>query len=194
MLSLARMARLADNVQRVASPIFYGISLATVALALTLGFLATLPGTSIEIPVVWRYRFLTVFPQAWAVFTKNPREQMSVRLTVDGRSRPTSSSSYSPIGGWARGERLHAVVLASLERSISEADWHSCAGDVGSCLAAIQPIRKKMDWAPADLCGEIYLGRGSPNPWAWYRSTGRIFTETGFRIAKVLLVCKDDRS
>lgn len=130
-----------------------------------------------------RLNLLTVAPEGWAFFTRNPREPVVVVHTPaaggDERWRPLELANFQRenLFGLRRSSRLLTTEVTQLLREVPSEAWTPCRAPVEECLAeqslAVHAAERSSPLLPA-LCGPLTVQVRERVPWAWSRSRDRI--------------------
>jgi antimicrobial peptide system SdpA family protein len=125
-----------------------------------------------------RMRLLSVLPEGWAFFTRNPREPMpTIYVRRDGRW--VMSDSRAPLTTWfgvKRSARGEGVELGRLLESIPKSAHVRCEGELNACLAAhdVPAVAVVNRARVRSIAGEIIVAQAEPIPWAWSESRAQI--------------------
>jgi sporulation delaying protein A len=141
--------------------------------ALLLLFVArgSIPDSPLRLGNRERMGLLSVLPEGWAFFTRNPREPMpTLYVERDGRWIPREG--HSRLGNWLgikRSGRGEGVELGQLLASVPKSAHLHCEGELNACLATHDlPAVHVVDSARVkSLSGEIIVAEAEPVPWAW---------------------------
>lgn len=138
-----------------------------------ISLLASVPETAIRLPVRAKLSVLTLLPQGWAFFTRNPREP-TLEAWAQARGGwqllPLNVSGTTELLGFRRTLRLRTMELGSLASSLQPEDWKVCSGSINGCVAAgtLSSVTRIVNRSSArQLCGPLVLAIREPQPWAW---------------------------
>jgi antimicrobial peptide system SdpA family protein len=119
-----------------------------------------------------RRNVVSVAPEGWAFFTRNPREPKTYTWSVDsngtlGSENPVDVRGFA-LAGLSRRSRIRGIEVGQIMQSIPEDRWVQCRGPVEECglsEAKWVPVRNTM--AAGTLCGRVVFESKPPVPWAW---------------------------
>jgi len=130
-----------------------------------------------------RINLLTVAPEGWAFFTRDPREPVVVvhapSEAGDERWRPLELANFqrANLFGLRRTSRLLTTEVTQLLREVPPEAWTPCRAPVAECLAedspAVHTAERSSPLLPA-LCGPLTIQVRERVPWAWSGSRDRI--------------------
>ncbi|MCU0633356.1 MAG: SdpA family antimicrobial peptide system protein [Gemmatimonadaceae bacterium] len=168
----------------------YGTTVRVVlALTLATSIAASVPATPFTTLVRVQPHLISLLPEGWGFFTRDPREPRLMAYQVEGarRTRLLSRPSADPHNafGWLKQSRLVAPEAAHLVARLDDTSWGACPPGEGGCVQHVDAMRSPPDTlvnptvAP-QLCGELLLVREAPLPFAWRHAT-RARTSDGTR-------------
>lgn len=142
---------------------------------------ATVAASPLRPPFPVRMNLLTVAPEGWAFFTRNPREPVVVvhSRTGDGTWGRIETANFQAdnLFGLRRASRLLTTEVSGLLRDVPPGDWIPCRAAVAECLAESPPTvhtaERSSPLLPA-LCGPLAVQVRERVPWAWSRSRERV--------------------
>jgi antimicrobial peptide system SdpA family protein len=127
-----------------------------------------------------RSRLLTVLPEGWAFFTRDPREA-TPRIFVRDESGHwvAHGQGESRVANWLglkRDNRVTGIELEKLMAKVPKAKHVHCEGELDKCLATQKvPVARVVDeMLVKTLKGEIVVAAAEPVPWAWSASRSEI--------------------
>lgn len=118
-------------------------------------------------------RMLTVMPQGWAFFTRDPRLPLLIVFErVDGRFHPAVeiNASRGNYFGLKRISRRFDLEIAAIMAQVPDTAWFSTRSKIAEFEAVANRQRSFSvpNRAPRPrVCGEYALVRRPPTPWAW---------------------------
>lgn len=137
------------------------------------------PDSPLAPSMLARINLLTVMPQGWAFFTRDPREPTPV-LYAHGSSGWTEVSlkhtSRTNAYGFRRIARIHGQELAALLSQVPAEAWTEVAA--GSDPVRVHVLEHHFVQNPArrpDLCSSLLVVVREPVPWAWARARRHVF-------------------
>ena len=166
-----------------------GWTLAVVRVALAFAWLlaigVVLTGTIAASPLrpsfPVRLNLLTVAPEGWAFFTRDPREPVVVVHAPAGgggwRALELANFQRANLFGLRRTSRLVTTEVTELLREVSPEDWIPCRAPVAECLEeSLPPVHTAERSSPLlpALCGPLAIQVRERVPWAWSGSRDRI--------------------
>jgi len=128
------------------------------------------------------YVAVTLLPQGWGFFTKNPREPSYNLYSIESSNAvrsvdPAVESAASNLFGLRRSPRIAQGVRTAIGESIPDDRWAACVStaDVGDCLREVtveglQTIESPVRSTVAVYCGLFLMARAEMLPWAWRES------------------------
>lgn len=140
---------------------------------------------------------LSLLPQGWSFFTRDPREPKDlVYHVVAGdlvRLSYANTSLRNRLGA-SRSARAIDGELSSLLAPVLMSSWKECDGDPAPCVREIaaEPLRIVNHSTTRFICGEVAIVRSQPVPWAWSRSRDRIQMES--RVLRLQVDCSQPRA
>ncbi|MEO0775336.1 MAG: SdpA family antimicrobial peptide system protein [Bacteroidota bacterium] len=158
---------------------------------------ASLPYNPIDIPTKLKMNLNALMPEGWAFFTRNPREA-SIFLYAEqeesGRfdtycTYPSASPTHWM--GTKRTLRSIGAEVGALITQVPDSVWVAGEGRIVPFLT-----EHHTEFPHADLpnpvsgpyvCGEVYLVKKTPTPWAWARHDHKL--DHQFKIAKIEVSC-----
>ena len=165
--------------------LFWGVSIVFIALG-------SLPYNPLSLSNKNRLKITSVIPEGWAFFTRNPREanvflyrkQENKIVSVD-----VANSSPSMFWGLKRNVRAQGVELEIIFNSINDTNWLKCNDDINKCLNwdTIPAIQVQNTTLIHSLCGELFLQKKEPVPWAWSKSREDIHMPA--QVIKLNVIC-----
>ena len=138
----------------------------------------SLPGATITMSKISKIQTVSIFPEGWAFFTKDPQEEDYLLFQVDEQTgnfvnviSPTSSPENA--FGLNRVSRLQSQELGSGIHHIRDSSWADIKGDLTANILLIRemkpvaiPIRSQRPYFE----GTYILQKIRPIPWAWAKS------------------------
>ena len=137
---------------------------------------------------------ISVFPEAWAFFTRSPREEQihiyrykNNKLVEESYQNTSSKCLF----GVSKKERAKGIEIGHLyEKALNKKDnWIACDGDLNGCmnwdsipvLNIINPSYAK------EVCGEYFIVSKKIVPWAWSSSRENIHMPS--KVIKINALC-----
>jgi antimicrobial peptide system SdpA family protein len=139
---------------------------------------------------------LSLLPQGWSFFTRDPREPTDVvyRMTGTGLEALTfANTSQRSLFGLSRRARVHDAELMALLAPVMQSTWKPCDVDPAGCGARYSGAPLEVaNWAPTRMiCGDIVVVRSRPVPWAWRRARDRLHMDS--RLVRMRVDCSSQR-
>jgi antimicrobial peptide system SdpA family protein len=136
--------------------------------------IGSVPESPLSISARQRVGLITIIPEGWGFFTKNPRDKWAFAFReVNGQYQPASLVG-SRLGEALGANRRSRLVEAEIGQIATMADmqksWIQCEDSLESCLAAkapATPLTAVNTIVSASLCGRIVIQKRPPIPWAW---------------------------
>jgi antimicrobial peptide system SdpA family protein len=118
---------------------------------------------------------LSVLPEGWGFFTRNPREARVLIWKYDGnqwKCYDQSNFTMVNLGGIKRTPRIIGMELAMLVNNIDKSQWIECTKEINELLTdtALVPVRVKNRFYHKSLTGRVIIQLIDPIPWAWSQS------------------------
>lgn len=115
-----------------------------------------------------------ILPQAWAFFTKSPRDDAYVPYLPSGGGAWASAEVWPHAEprnafGFNRRSRAQGVEVGLLQGDLTEAAWKDCTGHPTGCFEALEPVPARNRSPEPTLCGTVGIAREVEVPWAWAR-------------------------
>ncbi len=141
-----------------------------------------LPGLNLKTSSAIRY----LIPEGWSFFTRDPQEHQTSIYRIEGEEMilvNTPNSSTSNSFGISKRLRAINIEIGILLTAISGLKWSACnESELRLCsnkLSKKGVIESLVNENPYPiLCGEFFLAKSKPIPWAWSKSmTERMPTE-----------------
>jgi len=126
---------------------------------------------------------LSLVPEGWAFFTRDPREPRAVvyQLAASRLIQLTfPNTSRRNLFGLSRAARAFDAELQALLTPVLASTWADCRGDPAVCVSAStsRPL-ELTNWSTTRyICGDVVVVRSAPIPWAWRRSRDRIHMDS----------------
>lgn len=155
------------------------VFLTTIMLAvLFVGYImvGSLPGATISVSKMRKIQAVSIFPEGWAFFTKDPQEEdyilYSFTRNSDGKYERVMAPTSAPqnIFGLNRASRLQAQELGAAIHYIKDSLWVTIKGSIDSSYTLVNnikpvpiPIRSKHPY----FNGKYIIQKTAPVPWAW---------------------------
>lgn len=137
---------------------------------------------------------VTIFPEAWAFFTRSPREEQIYlyRLENDRLVEESYQNTNADcLFGLSKNQRAKGIEIGHLfETAVSKKnDWATCEDDLNNCknwgsLPAVSVINPSYS---KQVCGEYYLVSRKIIPWAWSASRDNIHMPS--KVIKINALC-----
>jgi antimicrobial peptide system SdpA family protein len=120
---------------------------------------------------------LSLAPQGWAFFTRDPREPQKLLRAVgrDATGKPALRSvavgrveDYFGIGRRSRAREVEIALL--MEQLPPTKKWTACSGPLVECAtsdARVPTVELHNRALVRSLCGEFVATEQEPVPWAW---------------------------
>lgn len=168
-----------------------GAVLATAIIAIRL-LSAEIPTNPLGPSPLGRQQLLSIFPQGWAFFTRDPQEPR-VRLYEQGEGTwhhvEQRNAAWRYLAGLDRSARMRSVELAGIVLRVPPASWRTCAQALRSCANSdsLVEVSVRNSLPRPHICGSIILEERPPVPWAWARLRDHTFMKG--RIAKLQVAC-----
>ncbi|MBS1572100.1 MAG: SdpA family antimicrobial peptide system protein [Bacteroidetes bacterium] len=149
----------------------------------------SLPGATISISKKHKIQTVSIVPEGWAFFTKDPQDEDYILFSKTNDKPPTYKNEILPtsspknIFGFNRVSRLKSQELGSAVHLIRDSLWVEIKGSLQANDSLIQKLKPKL--LPINskhpyLNGIYIIQKISPIPWAWAKH----FKE-GFRKSKI---------
>lgn len=153
---------------------------------------ASMPYSPVSVPRIISLNIQTFWPQGWAFFTRNPREERTYFYRMEGDEAVIQhfhNSRAVNLFGARRNARLESMELATIAESIPESSWLNCAEGIRhqDSLAYLPSVKIRNSFRYPKLCGEILIEKKEPVPWAWSKDTSE--DEVPSKIAKINVIC-----
>lgn len=140
------------------------------------GTFSVLPYTPVRLPFANELSTPVWFPQGWAFFTRDAREDDTLVFVREGgtwrnaAARPYFQARY--LFGLDRGSKSQGIEMGILAQQATSAVPLPCKEAPTVCLEKAPVALTLQNPAPAHrtLCGEVGLVFQKPIPWAWSRS------------------------
>jgi len=146
-----------------------------------IAFLAVSAGHNpVHPPMAARIVQLSLMPEGWGFFTRNPREpaRVAYAITARGLIKLTfANTSLRNLLGISRSARACDAELAALLVPILKPSWSKCTGDPEdfSNWVKLRSLTVK-NWSGTQFIGgDILVIERPPIPWAWSSSHSRVF-------------------
>lgn len=170
----------------------HGLRLMWCAAALV-ALLGSLPTHPFRMAPRNRRIFLSVFPQGWAFFTRDPREDWAIGYRrVQGGLQVIGGHNASAANwlGMRKFGRAETAQLGIIQAQVPKAAWFSCAQSVEVCLRSLPPrADSALNTATvAAVCGQVVIERRRRVPWAWSQRVQP--TAMPGEFAAIRVVCK----
>lgn len=158
--------------------VFFSIKLIVISfwlLVISYVFVGFVPESPFQKPISVKQNLITISPQGWAFFTRNPREaidQIYIKSGEEWKYHTFTNSSLRNFFGIKRSARAQNVELAYLFSSLSNEEWVNCATVADECVKnkTIEVVEVENNSKLQTLCGELLIVRKEPVPWAWSQS------------------------
>ncbi len=150
-----------------------------------------------KLPLQDRRWVVSLAPQGWNFFTRDPQEPRIEVYRRDGDAwvsvDPGSSAEPRYLFGFSRQARVLGMETGAVLKGVrGTPPWQECRSDPAQCLAASalpEPV-----WVPNDsphpiLCGAVAFVRRPPVPWAW--SNSRVPTVMPSSFFRANVQCSD---
>lgn len=118
--------------------------------------------------------FKTVFPEGWAFFTRDPRQEAFslYSRTADGdwsNGLLGPASQASQLFGWSRISRAQGLDVGEISYQLSERNYKTCvSANPQACLAKLPAVVQiRNDASHPLICGHTVLLWRQPVPWSW---------------------------
>lgn len=150
------------------------VSVAVVAIVVG-ELLLNVPGHPLMLRPVISSPLLMISPEAWAFFTKDPREPQLYTLVRSGEKWMDPISPGFTAGNWlGMGKRSRIIngELEMLRQLTPKSAWIECEESALQCLRQ-QPHPTTTIESQAErphVCGEVVFDLRPIAPWAWARS------------------------
>jgi antimicrobial peptide system SdpA family protein len=136
----------------------------------------SMPHNAFSLPFERNVDTIVVLPEAWAFFTRNPREPRFLIVNRDSGgvwSQAFGVQSVVADGfGLRRSIRALNIEAGRFTADVTDADWERCSGAVTSCLKQSSQVKELTNFEPSPaLCGDVALVEQDRVPWAWAKST-----------------------
>ncbi len=135
--------------------------------------LAAMPIHTIPMADDTRAAIMSLIPEGWGFFTKNPREpEMQIATLRDGTMQNlniVSSFQFRYAFGLNRQPRSQGRELDQLLKQLRDVRlWHNCQTSTVVCAQKLHVQKRIINTVnPATLCGNLVLFERGPVPWAY---------------------------
>jgi antimicrobial peptide system SdpA family protein len=163
-----------------------------VASMLALGLLlAAVPDTPLAPGYRARASILSIAPEGWGFFTRDPQEEeVHVwHVQADGSVEPSNPADRRGLAfaGVSRRTRVLGIEIGQVLQRVPHTAWTPCRGRVDAC-GDRTVLRIANTMRVRSLCGRYIIERKRPIPWAW-AATSRP-TAMPARIVEVDIECE----
>ncbi len=139
-------------------------------------------GSITEMPlsagVATRTRLVSILPEGWAFFTRDPRESSkSVYLRENGHWVRHSQAQSRVWLGLKRNDRVEGAEIEKLMSLVPASKHFKCEGSLDACLANPKlPVARVVNpMLVRSLAGEVVIASAQPVPWAWSAARDRVY-------------------
>jgi antimicrobial peptide system SdpA family protein len=153
----------------------------------------SMPKNALKLPFENEVDTVVFLPEAWAFFTRNPREPKFAmyRQSADGAWTQLGGKQGEPATtmGLERGVRAINFESGGLLGQIKEASWRRCSSELTPCLtSATAPVVSLVNRAThPGLCGSITFVQQDRLPWAWAKTVSQ--ESMPLRVARLEVQC-----
>lgn len=134
-----------------------------------------------------------ILPQGWSFFTRDPQEdQLLLYKKGEGgySIENIRNTSYRNGFGTKKLFIVQSIELGTLAQKIGPKDWVKCSGNKEACFSRLDSlpiVAIKNDMINKVICGEYFMVRTPPVPWAWAQQEKEISMDS--EIVKVEVQC-----
>lgn len=137
-----------------------------------------------------RQQLLTIFPQGWAFFTRNPQEPQFRIWRVVGASKARlqlRNAASAHLFGFRREGRMRAIEFGAIVTELPRNSWYNCRSGSLECLDSAILVTVTNRFPAPSICGLVSIDQRPPVPWAWSKIEPQ--PVMGSRAARVNVVC-----
>lgn len=130
-----------------------------------------------------------LIPEGWGFFTRDPREERLYVFRCDSLNLkyvPNDNFSFESFFGASKKSRVYNLELGRLVSSIEKSDWHSWKSKNTWCPMDLPTIYQLNTQRSPLICGEFYVVKREPVPWAWASSN---HVSMPGSIVKINIIC-----
>ena len=142
-----------------------------------------------------------IFPEGWSFFTRDPREEWIDAYSYENKLlQPVLYRCSDPenLFGLSKNFKVRNLEIHKmLERlSIQDSLWMECNGNILDCISQLHQndslsfftyvIDNSLETQL--LCGDVWVQKKVPVPWAWSKSRERIFMPS--KLLRLKIICE----
>ena len=138
-----------------------------------------------------RTNIMTVLPEGWSFFTRDPREPRTLLYRHSGTGWEHVSQRHADRAnyfGFARLARVKMVETAALLDQVSPGQWTQVAAGTDPLGMEVQVVKASNPAMSPLLCGELLVIERPPAPWAW--STSKAPVRMAGRAVRLSAACR----
>lgn len=131
---------------------------------------------------------LSLIPQGWGFFTRNPREPQISAYTRIGKKwvlQTFPNATYAL--GASRKMRVQSGELEMILRPVDDKSWKDDLGSIETLISSNMITLYNPRNQPL-MCGEYLVVSKAPIPWAWSRA--QTMTQYPYRYLHIYVICK----
>lgn len=138
----------------------------------------SLPGATISISKISKIQTVSIFPEGWAFFTKNPQDEDYIIYSFDKGNQNKYEKIINPTSspknffGLNRISRLQSQEIGSAIHFIQDSSWVTIKGNINSNDSIIKKIKPTLIPIISKhpyFTGTYILQKIAPVPWAWIK-------------------------
>lgn len=156
----------------------------------------SVPESTIRLSKVAKVKSVSIFPEGWAFFTKDPKEEEFLLYRVTGNNEHFTKEtnicgSAKYLFGIKRTARMQLHELGAFRNYISEKNWITISGTLEANMKKVDSLNEVTIVNPSKspfYCG-IFIVQGiKPLTWAWAKNSDlKNYRES--KICKINVVC-----
>jgi len=152
-----------------------------------------LPPNPIQLPLEDHSPMVSLLPQGWGFFTRDPRsaDMTAFLRTTDGwRVAANSKPLWPRLFEFSRSRKMTNVEVGMVLYEIPDPKWQPCEEISSACLdRATGSGQINNPLAHSSLCGDVGVVRQAPLPWAWSATPDE--TVMPSEVLRVQVACHD---